>query len=567
MSQPTRRSKRFKMESPVEAAEESKPTNVATLPAPSQGEGECSSCKELVENPVSCTKCQKFFCWKCFDVWLSFTPRTMCPVCVGEVKRKIDSCMEHDQELNLFCLTCGTRICSGCFLNATDHKRHQIDDFDVVYREKRTDTNGKLNDVGDVLEKFQVVVDTTRFNEELICKTEETIYLQLEQLMNTAKADTVEWKDMKLSLCKLRKEAPVNKIRHFEELRGKIDGMAKHEFIAKKEELELEAADLVPNSQALCPPPIGYHDYKSSMIPQCRMVLIVLENFSRYLEDPKYDLISSADVSDSSETFWTVRVFKGKHLTVDFSQKQSLKHSLPFQLFVEIFNTDLRNTLRVMQDTQSTNCHIDLIEMDKLKEPGFISESDEVSVSIWIRPWNIMVEREALTLNFLDLKRQKIELDDKHNRVVAKLADSEQYSVGYLRIPLEKLQFPEQSNTDMLQIKSHMIKDFSGRSWRLYVERVKANRNCAESYIGVFLKLCSPLKKKTSTLRRRYYVQLVNKDSDYSIQKCSTDKFNLNLRLGWCPFVRMSRVFADNSGFVRKGAIGFRFGVQNKKWK
>lgn len=91
---------------------------------------------------------------------------------------------------------------------------------------------------------------------------------------------------------------------------------------------------------------------------------------------------------------------------------------------MEINHTDLRNTLRVMQETQSTNCHFDLIEIDKLKEQGFISESDEVSVSVWIRPLNITVEREALTMNFLELKRQKIELDDKHNRVVSKLADS-----------------------------------------------------------------------------------------------------------------------------------------------
>lgn len=259
MPKPTRRSKRFKMESPVEAAEDTKPTDAGTQSAPAQGE--CSSCKELVENPVSCSKCQKFFCWKCFDVWLSFTPRTMCPLCVAEVEKKIDCCVEHDQELNLFCLTCGTRICSGCFLNATEHKRHQIDDLDVVYREKLTDTNEKLNEAGDVLKKFQTVVVTTEFNEELICKAEEALYLELDLLMGTAKTEAAEWKDMKLGLCKLRKDAPLHKKRHFEKLQGKINSMAKHDFIAQKEELELEAADLVPNAQALCPPPIDYHDH------------------------------------------------------------------------------------------------------------------------------------------------------------------------------------------------------------------------------------------------------------------------------------------------------------------
>lgn len=575
MSQRTRRSgKRAKMDLPVEATAEPTPTDdvatVATQVSPSKkvAEGECSSCKEVVENPVSCTKCQKLFCWKCFDVWLSFTPRTMCPVCVGEVKKEIDSCTEHDQELNLFCLTCGTRICSGCFLNSTEHKRHQIDDLDTVYREKLTDTNGKLSEAGEVLEKFQTVVDTTVFNEELIRKSEKTLNHELDQLMIKAKVETAEWKDLKLNLCKLRKEVPLAKKRLFEELQGKINSLAKHEFIAKKEELELEAAALVPSAQALCPPPIDYHDYKCSLVSECRMVLIALENFSRHLEDQKYELISTVDVSDSSETFWTVRVFKGKHLTVDFSQKQSLKHSLPFQLFVEIQHTDIRKTLRVMQETQSTSCHIDLVELDKLKEQGYISESDEVTINVWIRPTSVIVEREALTLNFLDLKRQKLELDDKHNRAVAKLADSDRFTIGYLRIPLERLQFPEEGTIDKLNVISHKIKDFSGRSWCLYVERVKANRSiCVESYINVYLKLCSPLKKKTSTLRRRYFVELVNKDGDYSIRKCSSDEFNRKVRLGWSPFVKMSRVFADNSGFVRKGAIGFRFGVQNRKWK
>lgn len=77
-----------------------------------------------------------------------------------------------------------------------------------------------------------------------------------------------------------------------------------------------------------------------------------------------------------------------------------------------------------MQETQSTNCHIDLIEMNQLKERGFLSKADEISLGIWIRPTSIIVERQALTLNFLDLKRQKFELDDKYNGVVSKLAES-----------------------------------------------------------------------------------------------------------------------------------------------
>ncbi|EAT34565.1 AAEL013204-PA [Aedes aegypti] len=529
--------------------------------------GECSSCKDTVANPVTCSSCDKFFCSKCFEVWLSLTPRTMCPGCVAEMKKRDDCCGDHDQVLNLFCLTCGTRICSGCFLNTAGHKRHQIDDLDVVYREKLAETNGKLNEVGDVLLQFQSVVDTTEQNAGMICKTEDDMQTEMGQLMEKAKAEAAGWKEGKLRLCQLRKEVPIKRKLLFEELQGRINGLAKHEFIARKDELELEAAALIPNAQALYPPPIDYHDYECSLIPQCRMVPIILDNFSRHFDDPKYDVIASMDISDSSETFWTIRVFKGTHLTVDFSQKQLLKHSLSFQLYVEIFHIDHRNTLCTMQETQSTNCHIDLIEMNQLKERGFLSKADEISLGIWIRPTSIIVERQALTLNFLDLKRQKFELDDKYNGVVSKLAESEQFSVGYFRIPLDKLQFPEDGTSDTLQIKSHAIKDFSGRSWCMYVERVKANRICAESYIGVYLMLCSPLKKKTSTLRRRFYLELVNKDRDYSIRKYSADKFGSTARFGWSPFVRMSRVFADSSGFVHKGAIGFRFGVQNMKRK
>ena len=62
--------------------------------------------------------------------------------------------------------------------------------------------------------------------------------------------------------------------------------------------------------------------------------------------------------------------------------------------------------------------------MEKLKEKGFISSTDEVSLGIWMRPKSIIVERQALTLNFLDLKRTKFELDDKYNGVVSKLAES-----------------------------------------------------------------------------------------------------------------------------------------------
>lgn len=565
-----RRSKRSKMDLSIVCSEveERKPAEVEMKELPSSiPPGECSSCKETVDKPVTCSNCEKSFCWKCFDVWLSFTPRTVCPVCVADMKKKVESCPDHDQELNLFCLTCGIRICSGCFLNTASHKRHPIDDLDVVYREKLADTNAKLSVVGDVLQQFKSVVDTTEFNEGLIGKTEEDIQAELGQLLEKAKLETAIWKEGKMRLCGLRKEAPIKRMSLFEELQDKISCLAKHDFIAKKDELELEAAALVPNAQALFPPPIDYHDYECSLIPLCRMVPIILENFSSHLEDTKYDVIYSIDVSDSSETFWTIRVYKGNHLTVDFSQKQLLKHSLSFQLYVEIFHADHRKTIRVMQETQSTNCHIELIEMDKLKEQGFLFNGNEISMAIWIRPTSIIVERQALTLNFLDLKRQKLELDTKHSSVVSKLSESEQFSVGYFRIPLEKLQFPEDDTTEKLQIKSHPIKDFSGRSWRLYVERVKANRVCAESYIGVYLMLCSPLKKRTSTLRRRYYLELVNKDREYSIRKYSKDNFGTDARYGWSPFIRMSRVFADSAGFIRKGAIGFRFGVQNRKWK
>ncbi|XP_062550741.1 uncharacterized protein LOC134215608 [Armigeres subalbatus] len=573
-----RRVKRSKMETSLtnsEVKKEPKPTDIEmkdqippAVPSSSpMPPGECSSCKETVEKPVTCGSCEKLFCWKCFDVWLSFTPRTICPVCVAEMKKKVESCPDHDQELNLFCLTCGIRICSGCFLHTANHKRHQIDDLDVVYREKLADTNGKLNVVGEVLQQFKSVVETTEFNEGLIEKTEQDIQTELGQLMEKAKSEAAGWKEGKMRLCGLRKEVPIKRMSLFGELQDKINGLAKHDFIAKKEELELEAAALVPNAQALFPPPIDYHDYECSLIPLCRMVPIILEKISLHLEDPKYDVIHSVDVSDSSETFWTIRVFKGKHLTVDFSQKQLLKHSLSFQLYVEVFHVDHRKTIRVMQETQSTNSHIELIEMDKLKESGYISNADEISMAIWIRPTSIIVERQALTLNYLDLKRQKFELDTKHCDVVSKLAESEQFSVGYFRIPLERLQFPEDDATVKLQIKSHAIKDFSGRSWCLYVERVKANRVCAESYIGVYLMLCSPLKKKSSTMRRRYYLELVNQDHEYSIRKYGRDKFDSKARFGWSPFVRMSRVLAESAGFVRKGAIGFRFGVQNRKRK
>uniref|UniRef100_A0A1Q3F996 Putative e3 ubiquitin-protein ligase trim37 n=1 Tax=Culex tarsalis TaxID=7177 RepID=A0A1Q3F996_CULTA len=537
-------------------------------PVPASAAASCSSCKESIANPICCSRCQKQFCWKCFDCWLSFTQRTMCPPCVEEEKRgKTELCRDHDAELNLFCLTCGVRICGGCFLNTPDHKRHVIDNLDDVYREVSVQMEKVLGEVGQALEEFGHVVLQTEFNEQLIRRNGAEICEELEQLVGKAKVEANRWLEDKMTLCKLRKEAPVKRSESFRKLQEQVRLLPKHELIQQFERIKEEANGLVPNAAALHPPEIDGYDFESSLTSHYVTESIEMENFFRHFESSKYEQIGSAMLVDSSVTVWNVRVFKGTHLTVELSQQNSLKHRIQFRVFIEVPHDDPRQTLRVQHETEINSDRVEVIEMDKLKELGFVTEADVLRLRVGIKPTNVVLQLQALASNLIELKKEHLTLKEKYMKLEKKLNETEEFTVGYFRIPLEKLQFSNRNkDRRAITLRSHEVIDHRERSWCLYVVRAKANRRCNESYLSVFIKLNSRTKKQKQ-VRRRYYVELVNHDDrQYSLRKYGSDGFSLGTRIGWSPFERMSRVFADDSGFVEDGRISFRFGIHNPRF-
>ncbi|XP_039429031.1 uncharacterized protein LOC120412583 [Culex pipiens pallens] len=560
------KTKRIKIKS--ESNEGSPSSSQTTMATPTPKVTSCSSCKESTGNPISCTLCQKSFCWKCFDCWLSFTQRTICPPCVEEEKRgKVELCRDHDAELNLFCLTCGVRICGGCFLNTPDHKRHVIDNLDDVYRESSVQMEKVLGEVGEALDEFGQLVPQTEFNEQLIRRNGAEIGQELDRLVEKAKQEVGSWLEEKVKLCELRKEAPVKRAESFRKLQEQVRLLPKHELIQQFERLKEEANGLVPNAAALHPPQIDGFDFQSSLTPCFVTASIELENFFRHFDDAKYEQIGSDILADVSVTVWNVRVFKGTHLTVELSQQSALKHRVQFRVLIEVPHEDPCQTLRVQHETELNSDRVEVIEMAKLKELGFVTEADVLTMRVGIKPANVVLQVQALASNLLELKKEQLDLTKNCVKLTKKLNETEEFTVGYFRIPLEKLQFSNRNkDRRVITLRSQDVIDHRERVWCLYVVRTKANRRCNESYLSVFIKLNSRTKKQ-KLVRRRYYVELVNHDDrQYSLRKYGSEGFSLGTRIGWSPFERMSRVFADNSGFVEDGRISFRFGIHNPRF-
>lgn len=157
-----------------------------------------------------------------------------------------------------------------------------------------------------------------------------------------------------------------------------------------------------------------------------------MKNFFRYFENSKYEQIGSAMLVDCSVTVWNVRVFKGTHLTVELSQQSSLKHRVQFRVFIEVLHEDPCQTLRVHHKTELNSDRVEVIEMDKLKELGFVTEADVLTMRIGIKPADVVLQLQAVALNLIELKKEQLVLTENCMKLNKKL--NETYEVLTCRI-------------------------------------------------------------------------------------------------------------------------------------
>lgn len=151
---------------------------------------------------------------------------------------------------------------------------------------------------------------------------------------------------------------------------------------------------------------------------------IELENFFRHFDDAKYEQIGSDILADVSVTVWNVRVFKGTHLTVELSQQSALKHRVQFRVLIEVPHEDPCQTLRVQHETELNSDRVEVIEMAKLKELGFVTEADVLTMRVGIKPANVVLQVQALASNLLELKKEQLELTKNCVKLTKKLNET-----------------------------------------------------------------------------------------------------------------------------------------------
>lgn len=383
----------------------------------------CVICYDKLVDAKMCPFCSKLCCKMCIHRWL-IENRSQCPHCraslrldqlvtcrflkditqalenltMNKTEEVSDKCAVHNCPLNYFCTTCDNPICSDCAMFSTDHKGHEFQHLQSVYKKHVEQINveskslsKRVKDLEILLAELDVNIDKFRTAKE---EKSRELVLYMEQIQCRLENQLKE----KLNILGLNRDKIQDEIRRLRimqiELEKELSNVAKSKLIAKSAELvkKLKTIQSMPStkydsSSVTC-------DFYSEVIPSYDSGVFILKNFSQIQQTTE---VVYSDALHINGLMWRLKVYpngngvaKGNYLSVFLELLKGHGESAKYDYRVEMVHQvdPNQSVLREFaSDFETGECwgYNRFYHLEQLKSEGFISSEDTLIMNYYVR--------------------------------------------------------------------------------------------------------------------------------------------------------------------------------------
>ncbi|EAT33540.1 AAEL014180-PA [Aedes aegypti] len=542
----------------------------------------CYGCKKSAALSVSCTDCLRIYCANCFGLQsknaesvesfgalVSLLSVRVCSKCtkpeepreeeectVRDVKPcpsqlippivtkvKEEPCWSHGKPMNLFCLTCDVIICGDCFLNGAEHMRHQIDFLETVFREKRLETQHKLNRLEETVGILQREAVHCETNLALIQSAEKAALAEIDAICEEAKLSVSRLTINRKRKLESRAGFPAKKKKLTAALQAMIDQMSPGEFFQQRSTVYKQCDELLTDCS-----PKGFHvlkfeDVGCELVPPYEMQKFTLPNFDGTFGGWPQHLNTSCD------TMWNVFLRKNESLFVKVTPDEPEASKYPYKLLVQVPHPmDIRKSIMKTFTIHGAAKEDEIVSVEQLKADDFIRHNNELVVKIGLRPLNAITENRFLKSRYKALTTTIAELE-RQTTVSGKDINCK-YCIMYFNICLMKVPKKISEPSHSAELVDQMERQWCLRVYPFALTLQETN-----------LKVFVVLRKGTRT-KCRYFIELLHDDPAKNFMQCTESNFDtVDAGYGWHSFMERKRLLAD-PGFYPNSVLRFRFGVQ-----
>lgn len=382
----------------------------------------CVICYDKSIDARMCPFCSKLSCKNCIRKWLTEN-RSQCPHCrsslrfeqlvscrfVNEISQAIETlavpksdpsekCSEHECPLNYYCNTCSVAICSDCAMFASNHKGHEFKHLASVYNQHLQQINSESKILNKRIQDLEVILSTieTSIDKLKVAKTEKNRELLL--CLDQMQARLDEQLNDKTAELGVKKDEIYSEIRKLKNMQTEID---KELSQVSKARLISKSSDLIKKLQNTKYALISKNEietinceFVSEVVPKYESGVFELKN---YLVAQMSTEVVYSDVVNYNGLMWRLKVYpngngvaKGNYLSVFLELLQGYGESSKYEYRVEMINHIDPSQMVIREfasDFETGECwgYNRFYKIDQLKEEGYISEDDTLTMKFYVR--------------------------------------------------------------------------------------------------------------------------------------------------------------------------------------
>ncbi|OMJ81141.1 hypothetical protein SteCoe_18456 [Stentor coeruleus] len=399
--------------------------NIKTLPNTNFDDLlKCVICYDKLIDPKMCPSCSKLCCKACIHRWL-IENRSQCPHCraslrldqlvtcrflkditqalenITSVKNEdaLDKCLMHNCPLNYYCVNCQNPICSDCAMFSTEHKGHEFQHLQNIYKKhvEQINTESKVlstrvKDLEKILTDIDINIDKIRLAKE--DKSRELI-IYMDQVQSRLEAQLKE----KFEILSLKREKAQEEIFSLKSLQTELD---KELLYGAKSKLMAKSADLVKKLKAIKSLPLSNYEtsslsceFQSEVIPKYEGGTFILNN---YIDAQAKAEVVYSEALNSNGLIWRLKVYpngngiaKGSYLSVFIELLKGHRESAKYDYKVEMVHCidHSQNFSREFSSEFETGeCwgYNRFYRIDQLVTENFLNYDDSLCIKFYIRP-------------------------------------------------------------------------------------------------------------------------------------------------------------------------------------
>nr|XP_029715087.1 uncharacterized protein LOC109405694 isoform X2 [Aedes albopictus] len=235
----------------------------------------CTNCRSLSELSIACTECFQICCVSCFkkrsdgnDIFnissknVDDSQARPCPKCIARGNSSELSAMEPDQnafssactvpefckihleKCKFYCTQCHVAICALCVDEGQPHEQHHIDNYSIVYQDKVSEMNRKLDQV-DSSAKCSAVYE---WNLQMLEKEEAAVLKEIEALSESSKLKVTRMTSIRKERLRAKLQYPLQDGKIVTEARDMIRTSTMDEFMKSLSKLDQICTNLASST-------------------------------------------------------------------------------------------------------------------------------------------------------------------------------------------------------------------------------------------------------------------------------------------------------------------------------